>query len=64
MSICLQESNDAEILWRLARAARDMGKMAKDKDETKDLYNQGLEFVTKALTIDDQNFAVHKVRVT
>ena len=56
-------SNDA-ILWRLARAACDKGKLAStDAPTKKTLTFEAFEYVRRALEIDDSNFASHKVSI-
>ncbi|GFO20712.1 regulator of microtubule dynamics protein 1-like [Plakobranchus ocellatus] len=54
-----KESNDANILWRLARAATEKGKLV-DKEEKKSLTYEAWDYITKALELDDKNFACHK----
>lgn len=54
-----KESNDANILWRLARAATEKGKMG-NKDERKQHIYEAWDYIKKALELDDKNFACHK----
>ncbi len=57
------DSQNAAILWRLARAACDMGKnVGKDPDKRKFTF-EAFEHIKKALAKDENNFAVHKVRM-
>nr|CAB3244566.1 regulator of microtubule dynamics protein 1-like [Phallusia mammillata] len=55
-------TSDAEILWRICRAARDLALKVVDisKDEKKALVYEAFEFAKKALEADDYNFASHK----
>lgn len=55
-----KDSNDANIMWRLARATTDKGKMH-EGDERKRLIYEAWGYITKALELDDNNFACHKV---
>ncbi|KAL4235115.1 regulator of microtubule dynamics [Mactra antiquata] len=52
------QEND-EILWRLARAAVDKGKLS-DVNEKKALYYEAYDYIKRALALNDNNFAVHK----
>ncbi|BFZ12631.1 hypothetical protein BsWGS_15669 [Bradybaena similaris] len=54
-----KDSNDANILWRLARATTDKGKMH-EGDERKKLIYEAWGYITKALELDDTNFSCHK----
>ena len=56
-----RESEDDEVLWRLARAACDKAKQTTDKQLKKDLTYEAFEFVKRALELNGDNFAVHKV---
>ncbi|XP_071550266.1 regulator of microtubule dynamics protein 1-like [Panulirus ornatus] len=49
-----------EILWRLGRATYEKAKAAKTDDEKKALYREALNFVEEALSVNQNNFAVHK----
>ena len=56
-------SDDAEFLWRLARASRDLSVLPNTKDERKkQLIFEAFEYAKKALERDDACFAAHKVR--
>ena len=57
-----KDCNDDEILWRLARAARDMGKNASDTKYIEYTW-EAFYYIQKALEINEQNFACHKVNV-
>jgi triphosphoribosyl-dephospho-CoA synthetase len=55
---------NADALWRLTRAAYEMGQHSKDGSEEKKKYMyEAFEHIKKAMTINDQHFAVHKVCV-
>ena len=57
-----KDSENAELLWRLARACRDVGQMSETpKEKKKQLAYDALEYAKKAVAIDDNNFAAHKV---
>jgi len=55
-------STNANILWRVARAARDLAIKEKDvaADEKKRLIYEAFEFSKQALEKDETNFAAHK----
>ncbi|XP_076059233.1 regulator of microtubule dynamics protein 1-like [Oratosquilla oratoria] len=53
-----EEKND-EILWRLGRATYEKAKAA-PADSQKVLYKEALGYVEAALSLNDNNFAVHK----
>ncbi|KAK3086733.1 hypothetical protein FSP39_022606 [Pinctada imbricata] len=55
-----KECDNANILWRLARAARDKGKLVKDKEVQKQCVYEAFQYAERALELDDQNFACHK----
>lgn len=57
--IQFKDMENDEVLWRLARAAVDKGKLSKD-NEKKRLYYEAFDYVKKALTLNQDNFAVHK----
>jgi tetratricopeptide (TPR) repeat protein len=54
-----KDSSDANVMWRLARAATDKGKMH-EGDERKRLIYEAWGYITKALELDANNFACHK----
>ncbi|XP_056290366.1 regulator of microtubule dynamics protein 1 [Pseudoliparis swirei] len=56
-----KDSEDAEYLWRLARASRDLA-MVPDTEARlkKQLFYDSLEYAKKALEKDDKCFAAHK----
>ena len=56
-----KECEDAEMLWRLARAACDKAKQTADKEQKKALIYEAFEFVKRALELNDDSFAAHKV---
>ncbi|XP_043395327.1 regulator of microtubule dynamics protein 1 isoform X1 [Chelonia mydas] len=56
-----KNSEDAEILWRLARASRDLAQLSSTSaEEKKQLVYEALEYAKKALEKNESNFAVHK----
>ncbi|XP_073186752.1 LOW QUALITY PROTEIN: regulator of microtubule dynamics protein 1 [Lepidochelys kempii] len=56
-----KSSEDAEILWRLARASRDLAQLSSTSaEEKKQLVYEALEYAKKALEKNESNFAVHK----
>ena len=52
--------DNAEILWRLARAEYEMAKLASSYIEQKHLNLEAYSYVERALALDGNNFAVHK----
>lgn len=55
-------SDDAEFLWRLARACRDLALMTHvAAEQKKQLTYEALEYVTRALEKNEACFAAHKV---
>lgn len=61
--VCLL-SDDADFLWRLARAARDLALEPNvEAEQKKQLTYEAFENAKKALEKDDESFAVHKVMV-
>eukprot|EP01134_Creolimax_fragrantissima_P001986 CFRG1986T1 len=52
--------NDAETLWRFARACHDMATETTDKEAKKTFVYSGHDAAKKALEIDPNNFACHK----
>ncbi|XP_052218348.1 regulator of microtubule dynamics protein 1-like [Dreissena polymorpha] len=57
-----KDENDDEILWRLARAAVDKGKNT-NKEVQKPSCYEGLKYIKRALSINQNNWAVHKSAV-
>jgi len=56
-----QFPSDPELLWRYARAHFDMADTKpNDKNWRKDYITKGLEYATKALEVDPNNYATHK----
>ncbi|XP_073344940.1 regulator of microtubule dynamics protein 1 [Pagrus major] len=56
-----KDSDDAEFLWRLARASRDLSLLPNmEAERKKQLVFEALEYATKALERDDKCFAAHK----
>ena len=58
-----ENSVQPELVWRLARATYELSKIAEKDDEKKRLIYEAFRLSEKALTLDDNNFACHKVRV-
>ncbi|XP_019383428.1 PREDICTED: regulator of microtubule dynamics protein 1 isoform X1 [Gavialis gangeticus] len=56
-----KNSEDAELLWRLARASRDLAQLSRTSaEEKKQLIYEALEYAKKALEKNESNFAAHK----
>ena len=57
-----ESTSNANILWRLARAARDLAIKSENvaADEKKKLIYEAFESSRRALELDEQNFAAHK----
>lgn len=56
-------SEDAELLWRLARASRDVAQLSgTSEEEKKVLVYEALEYAKRALEKNESSFAAHKVR--
>ncbi|TFK10932.1 Regulator of microtubule dynamics protein 1 [Platysternon megacephalum] len=56
-----KNSEDVEILWRLARASRDLAQLSSTSaEEKKQLVYEALEYAKKALEKNESSFAVHK----
>ncbi|CAF98796.1 unnamed protein product [Tetraodon nigroviridis] len=56
-----KDSDDAEFLWRLARAARDVALQPNiDAERKKQLTYEAFEYAKKALEKNQESFAVHK----
>ena len=55
-------SDDAEFLWRLARACRDLSLLSHvGAEQKKQLTYEALEYASRALEKNDACFAAHKV---
>ncbi|XP_013404794.1 regulator of microtubule dynamics protein 1 [Lingula anatina] len=54
-----KDSSNDELLWRLARAATDKGKLLKDPAK-KDYYYEAFKYAKMALEKNPNNFACHK----
>lgn len=55
-------SEDAELLWRLARASRDVAQLSGTSEEEKKLLVYGaLEYARRALDKNQSSSAAHKV---
>ncbi|XP_069813498.1 regulator of microtubule dynamics protein 1 [Dendropsophus ebraccatus] len=56
-----RDSNDAEILWRLSRASRDLAQLSKTApNDKKRLVYEARDFANKALEINESCSAAHK----
>ncbi|XP_034429064.1 regulator of microtubule dynamics protein 1 [Hippoglossus hippoglossus] len=56
-----KDSDEAEVLWRLARASRDLSLLPNmEAKRKKQLINEAFEYARRALEKDDQCFAAHK----
>ncbi|XP_036780992.2 regulator of microtubule dynamics protein 1 isoform X2 [Manis pentadactyla] len=56
-----KESEDAELLWRLARASRDIAQLSGTSEEEKRLLvYEALEYAKRALEKNESSFAAHK----
>ncbi|XP_059767776.1 regulator of microtubule dynamics protein 1-like [Balaenoptera ricei] len=56
-----KESEDAELLWRLARASRVIGRLSGTSEEEKKLLvYEALEYAKRALGKNESSFAAHK----
>ncbi|KAM5212092.1 regulator of microtubule dynamics protein 1 isoform 2-T2 [Hipposideros larvatus] len=56
-----KESEDAELLWRLARASRDIAQLSGTSEEEKKLLvYEALAYAKRALEKNDSSFAAHK----
>ncbi|XP_027437417.1 regulator of microtubule dynamics protein 1 isoform X7 [Zalophus californianus] len=56
-----KESEDAELLWRLARASRDTAQLSGTSEEEKKLLvYEALEYAKRALEKNESSFAAHK----
>ncbi|NXI69189.1 RMD1 protein, partial [Anseranas semipalmata] len=55
-----KNSEDAELLWRLARASRDLAQLSSTSaEEKRQLVYEALEYAKKALEKNESNFAAH-----
>lgn len=55
------KSEDAELLWRLARVSRDMAQLSETSEEDKKLLvYEALEYAKRALEKNELSFAAHK----
>ncbi|XP_012945020.1 regulator of microtubule dynamics protein 1 [Aplysia californica] len=54
-----KDTTDADVLWRLARAATEVGK-ARGGEERQAKIFEAFGYSTRALELDDKNFACHK----
>lgn len=63
LSYVFQISEDAELLWRLARVSRDVAQLSRTSEaERKLLVYEALEYAKRALEKNGASFAAHKVR--
>ena len=58
-----KDAQNAEVEWRLARACRMSAENSTDAEKKKALSYESLDHAKLALSLDDKNFACHKVRV-
>jgi hypothetical protein len=56
-----RESKNADIIWRLARAARNKAELSTNVEVKKAFTFEALEFAKLSVELDDNNFACHKV---
>lgn len=56
-----KDSTNDEVLWRLARATTDKGKDSTDAEVKKSCMFEAFEYAKRALQINENNFACHKV---
>lgn len=58
-----KDGKNADLLWRLARASRELSQLTNDKEKKKQLIYDSLDYAKSALESDENNFACHKVIV-
>ena len=56
-----KDAQNAEVEWRLARACRVLAENSQDSERKKALTYETLDHAKLALSLDDKNFACHKV---
>lgn len=56
-----KDSNNDQLLWRLARACCDKAKDIEDKNQKRLLIFLAFDYAGRALELNDKNFACHKV---
>ena len=56
-----KDLQNAEVEWRLARACRVLAEKSTDSEKKKALTYETLDHAKLALSLDDKNFACHKV---
>lgn len=59
--IHFKDCTNDEVLWRLARATTDKGKVSTDAEVKKSCMFEAFEYAKRALQINENNFACHKV---
>lgn len=52
-----------ELLWRLSRAAYDKAKREHNKEMRKTYMYESFGYAKRALTLNETNYACHKVRI-
>ena len=57
------DSDNEELLWRLARALHEKAKVTDDKAVKKQLLYEAFEVIERALSLNDKSAACHKVRM-
>lgn len=55
-----KDTGNADVMWRLARAACHMGKIGTDTEAKKGYTYEAFQYIQRALQLNDQNFACHK----
>ncbi|ESO98182.1 hypothetical protein LOTGIDRAFT_187255 [Lottia gigantea] len=55
-----KDLNDPEILWRLARATCDKGKLSRDNEKRKQCMFEAFEYSKQAIVLDENSFACNK----
>lgn len=57
-----QNSNNSELLWRLARVLCEQGKQCKNLDEKKRLFDEALSIISKSIEHEPEEgcFGAHK----
>ncbi|UYV77002.1 RMDN1 [Cordylochernes scorpioides] len=54
------DPDDSEVLWRLARCSYEISKSLTDSAAKKAKIEEGFKFITQALELNKNNFAIHK----
>ena len=56
-----KEPQKSDVEWRLAKVKRMMAEESKDTQKKKELTYEAFDHAKLALSLDDKNFAAHKV---